>query len=155
MNDRQTNPNSTGGWASWGGWLRRWWYRLFPPLTLGAQGERAAARYLRRIGYRIVARGARSRLGEIDLIALDGQTIVFVEVKTRRSKDQGHPVEAVDLRKRQRLTRLALAYLKRYGLLRRPARFDVIAITWPQGERPTIEHFPNAFPAEGRVGFYS
>ena len=76
--------------------------------------------YLRRLGYKIVARRERGRLGELDLVAVDGRTVVFVEVKTRRSHDAGHPAEAVDPEKQRRLTRLALAYLKRHGLLEYP-----------------------------------
>jgi putative endonuclease len=111
---------------------------------------------LRRKGYKILARSDRSRPGELDLVALDHSTVVFVEVKTRRSQDAGHPAEAVDAAKQRRLTRLAVTWLKRRGLLERPARFDVIAITWPESQRrPTVEHFPNAFDAVGRWEFYS
>jgi putative endonuclease len=77
-------------------------------------------------------------------------------VKTRTSHDAGHPAEAVGPEKQQRLTRLALAYLKRHDLLENPARFDVLAITWPEKARqPTIEHFKNAFEAVGRGQMFS
>ncbi len=123
---------------------------------LGRRGEAAAARYLKRLGYQILARGDQTESGELDLVARDRDTIVFVEVKTRESQDAGHPAEAVDMAKQRRLTRLAVTFLKRYGLLESPARFDVIAVTWPEGQRrPTIEHFPNAFEAVGRGEFYS
>ena len=137
-------------------YLRDWLRRVFPPKTLGQRGEAAAARYLRRLGYKIIARGERTGPGELDLVAVDGKTIVFVEVKTRRSAEQGHPVEAVDARKQRRLTRLAVTFLKRHRLLDYPARFDVVAVTWPEDQRrPTIEHFPNAFEAVGQWEFYS
>jgi putative endonuclease len=124
--------------------------RALAPKTLGQRGEAAAARYLKRLGYVIVARSSHIRRGEIDLIAVDGRTVVFVEVKTRVSHDAGHPAEAVDREKQHRLTRLAMVYLKRHHLLENPARFDVIAITWPSGQRrPTIEHFKNAFEPIG------
>jgi putative endonuclease len=124
--------------------------RALKPKTLGQRGEAAAARFLRRLGYVIVARGSHIRRGEIDLIAVDGRTVVFVEVKTRISHDAGHPAEAVDREKQRRLTRLAIVYLKRHHLLDNPARFDVIAITWPAGRRrPIIEHFKNAFEPVG------
>jgi putative endonuclease len=111
----------------------------------------AAAKYLRRKGYRIVAHSDRSALGELDLVAVDGRTVVFVEVKTRQSCAAGGPEEAVDQRKEQRLTRAALAFLKAHDLLEQSARFDVIAVTWPPGaKRPTIEHFQHAFEAVGR-----
>jgi putative endonuclease len=105
---------------------------------------------LRRLGYTIIARGQRDRMGEVDLIAVDGRTIVFVEVKTRSSHDGGHPVDAVDPDKQRRLTRAALAYLKRHDLLEYPARFDVVAVTWPDGaSQPLIEHYRHAFEAIG------
>ena len=122
----------------------------------GLRGERAAAKYLRRLGYKVLARGDRSKPGELDLVALDGPTVVFVEVKTRRSEESGHPAESVTPAKQRRLTRLAVTFLKRHGLLERPARFDVVAVTWPDdGRRPTIEHFRNAFDAAGRGELYS
>jgi putative endonuclease len=134
----------------------RWRERFFPEKTLGQRGEAAAARYLRRRGYKVLARSDRFGPGELDLVMLDRDTIVFVEVKTRESHDAGHPSEAVDQTKQRRLTKLAVTFLKRYGLLERPARFDVIAITWPAGQRsPTIEHIKNAFDAVGKWEFYS
>ena len=136
--------------------LSDWRSRYFPRKSLGNRGERAAARYLRRKGYKIVARGSRLRPGELDLVAVDGRTVVFVEVKTRRSDQYGNPAEAVDLHKQRRLTRLAVTYLKRHGLLEYPARFDVVAITWPEDRRrPIIEHFENAFEAVGDGEYYS
>jgi putative endonuclease len=136
--------------------LRTWLAERFPPKPLGQRGEDAAARHLKRLGYHILARHCRSRLGELDLVAADGRTIVFVEVKTRRSTGAGHPAEAIDARKERKLTQAALAYLKAEGLLDYAARFDVVAITWPDGSRrPTIEHFPNAFSPPGQGQFFS
>jgi putative endonuclease len=124
--------------------------RALGPKTLGQRGEAAAARYLKRLGYIIIARSSHIRRGEIDLIAVDDRTIVFVEVKTRVSHDAGHPAEAVDRDKQHRLTRLAMVYLKRHHQLETPARYDVVAITWPKTQRrPTIEHFKNAFEPIG------
>ena len=138
------------------GWLRASWHKLFRPATLGQRGEAVAAKYLRRRGYKIVAHGSRGALGELDLVAVAGRTIVFVEVKTRRSQDAGHPAEAVDDDKQRRLTRLAVGYLRRHGLLEYPARFDVIAVTWPAGRgKPVIEHFQHAFNAVGYEGMFS
>ena len=139
-----------------GAWLRRNWQRWFPPPTLGQRGEALAERHLRRKGYKIVARGSRAALGELDLVAVDGRTVVFVEVKTRRSQDAGHPADAVDDEKQRRLTRLAVSYLRRHGLLEYPARFDVVAITWPDGRgKPLVEHIPRAFTAVGHEGMFS
>ena len=129
---------------------------FFPAQTLGRRGEDAAARYLRRLGYVIVARGHKDSIGELDLVAVDGRIVVFIEVKTRTSHDAGHPADAVDDAKQRRLTRLALAYLKRHDLLECRARFDVVAVTWPaDNNRPTIEHFQDAFEAIGFEGMYS
>lgn len=132
-------------------WFRRW----SRPASLGARGEALAARYLRQHGHRIVARGDRSRLGEIDLVAVEGRTVVFVEVKTRSSDADGSPAEAVDRQKQTRITKQALAFLKRHDLLDCAVRFDVIAITWPAETRtPALRHFRNAFPAHGQWQMY-
>ena len=121
------------------------------PKPLGRRGEDAAARYLRRLGYTIVARGHRDQIGELDLVAVDGRTLVFIEVKTRTTHEAGHPADAVDEAKQQRLTRLALSYMKRHDLLECSARFDVVAVTWPDPKRPpVIEHFENAFEPSGK-----
>jgi putative endonuclease len=137
-------------------WLKGCRDRVLPPKPLGQRGEDAAARFLRRLGYTIVARGQRDKLGELDIIAVDGRTIVFVEVKTRASAEGGEPHEAVTPTKQQRMTRVALGYLRRQGLLEYAARFDVVAVTWPAGERrPNIEHFPSAFEPPGRGQMFS
>ncbi|MBM4093558.1 MAG: YraN family protein [Planctomycetes bacterium] len=126
------------------------------PKSLGARGEAVAAKYLRRLGYAIVAQGARDRLGELDLVAVDQRAVVFVEVKTRQSADAEHPAEAVNDAKQRRVTRAAMAFLKRHDLLEHAARFDIVAVTWPPGtRRPTIEHFPNAFEPTGQGQFFS
>jgi putative endonuclease len=137
--------------------ISAWLWRIFPKRTLGERGEAAAARFLRWRGYKIIARGDRlKRRDELDIVAVQGKTIVFVEVKTRTSADVGHPAEAVDAEKQRRLTRLAVTFLKRHYLLEYPARFDVIAITWPSDKwRPRIEHIQNAFEAAGQWEFYS
>ena len=97
---------------------------------------------------RVLQRGYRTRFGEIDLIARDGDTLVFVEVKARR---QGVPAEAVTAEKERRITLAALQFLRKHHLLEIRSRFDIIAIVWPneRGE-PQIEHFPNAFESVGR-----
>ena len=128
---------------------------LLKPKPLGRRGEDAAARYLRRCGYIILARGHRDNIGELDLVAVDGRTVVFIEVKTRTTHDAGHPADAVDEAKQRRLTRLALSYMKRHDLLECSARFDVVAVTWPARGRPTIEHFKSAFEATGFDGLFS
>jgi putative endonuclease len=136
--------------------IREWWRQVGRGKSLGERGEAAAAKFLRRLGYKIVGRQDRHRLGEIDIVAVDGRTVVFVEVKTRTSHDAGHPTEAVTPDKQRRLTRVALSFLKRHGLLESSARFDVIAVTWEdQKRRPTIEHYKNAFEAVGEGQMFS
>ena len=123
---------------------------------LGDRGERKAASFLSRQGYRILARQYANRFGEIDLIARDGDSIVFVEVKTRRSDQAGLPVEAVTADKQRKLTNTALVWLKRRGLLESRCRFDVVAIVWPKDSKtPEITHYQNAFPAAGFGSMYS
>lgn len=117
---------------------------------VGDLGERLAARHLKRLGLRIVARQYRTRRGEIDLIARDGSQIVFVEVKSRRANQPGHPTDAITPAKQKKLTELALAYLKQHRLLEHRARFDVVAVTIANPvEQSRIEHFPDAFPPVG------
>jgi putative endonuclease len=140
--------------------IRAWLQERIQPLSLGERGERAAARMLRRLGYHVVTTRRRHRYGEIDIIAIDkdveGRTVVFVEVKTRRSERLGRPAEAIDAARQARLTRAALAFLKSHGLLEYASRFDVIEVIWPEeARRPTIRHIRDAFPAAGRGQFYS
>jgi putative endonuclease len=136
--------------------FRNWLASKFSQKPLGARGEDAAVRFLKRLGYRIVERGYDSPLGELDIIAVDGRTIVFVEVKTRTSTGAGHPTEAIDENKQWRMTQSALAYLKSKRLLEYSSRFDVVAVTWPADSRqPKIEHFENAFAPSGTGQFFS
>ena len=136
--------------------LRGWLARRFPSKSLGQRGEDAAARFLKRKGFQILARHVDLPLGELDIIAVDKRTIVFVEVKTRKSSDAGLASEAIDAVKERRMTQAALTYLKSNGLLNYSARFDVVAITWPENTGgPTIEHFENAFSPVGSGQFFS
>ena len=129
--------------------------RWLPTDTLGQRGERAAERFLLRNGMVIVARGFQDKFGEIDLIAVDDDTIVFAEVKTRTSDLAGLPAEAVDETKQQHLTRTAFGYLKWHRLTECRARFDVIAITWPsKDQEPEIIHYVNAFEPAGQFQMF-
>jgi putative endonuclease len=119
---------------------------------VGQLGEALAARYLERRGFEILARNLRSRLGEIDLIAREGRTLVFVEVKARRGRGGDPPQAAVDGRKQARLARLAVAYLARERASDRACRFDVVAVTLEAGDAARIEHFPGAFAVDGWAG---
>lgn len=102
---------------------------------------------LEKLGYRILARRFRSRLGEIDIVAEDDGTIVFVEVKTRRSRSHGSPEESVTSLKQRRLVRMAEAFLAARDLHGRDCRFDVVAVEIPEGERTTVRHLKDAFRA--------
>ena len=127
-------------------WCRR------RPKSLGERGEDEAARYLRRKKYKILGRRVPVARGDLDLVALDGKTVVFVEVKTRTSPEAGGPESAVHEKKQRQLHRLALLFLRQHGLQDRPARFDVVAIVWPAGHKsPQIVHFVNAFDAPGEL----
>lgn len=115
---------------------------------LGEDKEQVAADFLEAAGYQILERNFRCRMGEIDLIAKENETLIFTEVKYRASHKAGLPEEAVDFRKRQRICKVALYYLTTH--VRRtdvPCRFDVIAIDG--GE---IRHHRNAFSYEGFYG---
>ncbi|MGI6285102.1 YraN family protein [Neomoorella humiferrea] len=101
----------------------------------GLQGEAAAAAFLENMGYRILERNFRCPLGEIDIIAADGEEIVFVEVRTRSTNAFGTPQESVDRRKQTRLRRLAAYYLNGRGLSGHPCRFDVAAVLMDRQER--------------------
>jgi putative endonuclease len=121
-----------------------WIAALGGQVALGRRGERAAEKHLRRNGYRIVARNFRAAGAEIDLVAMDGETIVFVEVKTRSSRAAGAPEEAVDERKQKRMRRAAEVFAARYRAGEFEMRFDIIAVD-ASGKRLEIELLRNAF----------
>jgi len=112
--------------------------------TLGRLGEGLACRELERRGYRILARRFRTRFGEIDVVAREGPTIVFVEVKARRGGAFGGGAVAVTPGKQRRITRLAEEYLLRARLRDVPVRFDVVVVDLAAGA-PAVEVYPNAF----------
>jgi len=115
-------------------------------IEFGRLGEEIACKEIKKKGYDIIEQNYRSRLGEIDIIAKDGDVLVFIEIKTRRSSID-YAKEAVDRRKKKKLLKLALAYMKtkRYDNIK--ARFDVIAISI-KDNKPQIELIKNAFEFE-------
>jgi len=115
-------------------------------IELGKTGEDLACRELEQRGYAIIARRYRTARGEIDIVAQDGQTLVFVEVKAREGHEFGDGAEAVTPLKRRRITRLAEDYMTRNHIRECPCRFDVVSIHFDSGA-PVIEVFPNAFDA--------
>ncbi len=112
-------------------------------ITLGKRGEDIAATFLQDLGYRIIERNYRVRLGEIDIVADDHGTLVFVEVKSRSGKEFGAPAEAVTPAKQRQLSRVALEYMANLAVSDVPARFDVVGIVL-RGE-PEVELIKNAF----------
>ncbi|MGB8990458.1 MAG: YraN family protein [Desulfobaccales bacterium] len=115
-----------------------------PRRQLGDHGEDLAAAALKQQGYKILERNYVTPLGEIDLIARQGKTLVIVEVKTRKSLTFGSPQEAVSFAKQQRLRRLADYYLKDKRLVGKSVRFDVVAVTMT-GDDPQVEIITGAF----------
>ncbi len=113
--------------------------------NLGLAGESLATEYLSHKSYSILHRNFRSRSGEIDIIAKDGKTLVFIEVKTRRTAKFGSPAAAVTARKQAQISRVALEYLAIKNLFDVPARFDVVTILMPRGREPIIDIITNAF----------
>lgn len=114
---------------------------------LARRGEDAAAAYLERTGHTIVARNWRCTSGEVDLVTLEGSTVVMVEVKTRRSRVAGTPDEAVSPTKQKRLARVARRYLAEASLEDTEVRFDVIAILQIAEDRALLRHHRAAFTA--------
>lgn len=122
---------------------------------LGNRGELAAERYLLRLGYIVLFRSYEDKFGEIDLIAVDGETIVFVEVKTRTSDHAGDPAEAVDAAKQLHLTKTGIGFLKWHRLTDYSARFDVVAILGSPLQGPIeLQHYINAFEPAGEFQMF-
>jgi putative endonuclease len=113
-------------------------------LSLGKKGEELAATKLKAMKYQILERNYRCPLGEMDIIAREKGSLVFVEVKTRATKDFGGPAAAVHERKQRQLSRVALLYLNQKKIRDIPARFDVVAVDL-SGMEPRIEVIQNAF----------
>jgi len=112
-------------------------------MKLGQKGEGIALSFLITKGYSIIERNYKTPMGEIDIIARDNETLVFVEVKTRESIEFGLPFESVDRRKRRKIAGVALSYLKRFDDLP-PCRFDVLSIYFRNGN-PEFELIQDAF----------
>jgi putative endonuclease len=132
-----------------------WWRRWF-----GRRSERAAARYLRRLGYRVLAANVSDPAGELDLLALENKTLIVVEVRSTAS-DRPDALErtaaSVDLRKQRKITGATLRFLAARKLLGKiPVRFDVLVLSWPPAAgEPEIKHIPHAFEATGKFQFFS
>ena len=116
--------------------------------ALGVFGEGLACSFLRGEGYKIILKNYVTSLGEIDLIARQGESLVFIEVKTRSSDAMGDPAEAVHFHKRRQIVRVAQSYLNRYGVRDVPCRFDVVSILLMSDRTPHIRLIKNAFGEE-------
>jgi putative endonuclease len=116
----------------------------------GAGGEEMACRLLRETGYGILARNFRCRGGEIDIVARDGDAVVFVEVKERHGARHGSASEAVTRGKRLRIVHAARLFAARKGLTESPMRFDVVSIDWDERGVAGLRHDRGAFNSAGR-----
>jgi putative endonuclease len=118
-----------------------------PHLALGERGEAIAARHLGRQGYKVLLRHYRSRAGEIDIVARDGDTLVFVEVKTRRSEQFGQPSDAVDLPKQRHIAKVAFDYVRRLKDPQVRIRFDIVEVVMgpDDAEAREVRLIQNAF----------
>lgn len=114
-------------------------------LELGKLGEDLAVKKIRRLGYKMIIRNYRCSLGEVDLIAKDGDTLVFIEIKTRKSGPVSYAKEAVNARKMRQVSKAALTYMKANDCYGVKARFDVVAISIMDDRPPQIEVIKNAF----------
>ncbi|HAG50953.1 MAG TPA: YraN family protein [Deltaproteobacteria bacterium] len=113
-------------------------------IDIGKRGETLAISFLKKNGYRIIESNFRCRYGEIDIIAQDGKTVAFIEVKTKTSNRFGSPTQAVDSRKQRQVSKTALAYISQKRLTNYSARFDVVGINI-KGSNSEIELIKNAF----------
>ncbi|HSJ62619.1 MAG TPA: YraN family protein [Gemmatimonadaceae bacterium] len=118
--------------------------------ALGELGERIAERWLARRGWRLVGRRFRNGHRDIDLIVEGHDTVVFVEVKARRARDFGDPVEAVDWRKQRELVRSAHVWMDRFGVPGRAYRFDIVGVL-VEGRSVRVRHVENAFALRGEA----
>jgi putative endonuclease len=116
--------------------------------ALGSRGEEIAARFLSAAGYRILARNWRVGRYEIDIVARRGGDVVFVEVKTRRPGPQP-AAESITPSQRRNIRHAAAAWIRSHPHLGSAFRFDLVAVTWPEGGPPRVEHIPAAFDAHG------
>jgi putative endonuclease len=137
----------TGRFSRW-----PWWRRWF-----GRRSERAAARFLHSLGWRIFAANVADTAGELDLIAIERDTLVIVEVRSTSGDDWERVAASVDFQKQKRITNAATRFLARKKLLEGVnVRYDVLVLCWPpSAKEPVIRHFPNAFETVGRFQFHS
>lgn len=120
---------------------------------LGALGEDISCKYLSNSGYKVIERNFRCRAGEIDIIAIQDDTVVFIEVKTRSGGNYGSPSEAVSKSKQMKIIKTALFYMQKKKLLDNMCRFDVMEIIIDEDHNYNINLIKNAFQYSGRYGY--
>lgn len=121
-------------------------------LYLGRSGEEAAVVLLKEKGYKILIRNYKTRLGEIDIIARDKDTLAFIEVKTRQSERFGLPQESVSITKQRQISKAALVFLKENDLLEKKARFDVVSVLYSK-DKPQLDLIKNAFELDSNFTY--
>ena len=120
-------------------------------LSLGDRGEIAACGFLKEKGYKILDKNYKCKIGEIDIVAQRDGRLAFIEVKTRTGLRFGTPQEAVDLRKREKIFKLAQWYMKEKKLESSPVAFDVVAVLWEEGCAPEMRLIANAYEKEDKA----
>ncbi len=118
--------------------------------TLGERGERVACEFLQKYGYKILEKNYKCKIGEIDVIARRQGRLAFIEIKTRTSAQFGTPQEAVDLRKQEKIFKVAQWYLKEKKASNTPVAFDVVAVLWTEGQMPEVRLIADAFGKEDK-----
>lgn len=113
-------------------------------INLGKKGEELALSYLKYKKFKIIEKNLRNRFGEIDIIANDHGTLVFIEVKTRTSASFGLPIQGINQKKQERIRQLAIRYIAEKGLIEKEVRFDVLGIL-QTSKQTKIDYIPNAF----------
>jgi putative endonuclease len=127
---------------------------MYSNRLLGAYGEKAATCYLENQGYTIIEKNYRCKLGEIDIIAVDGDVIAFIEVKTRRSEKFGRPGDSVNFAKQKKIVKTALSFISQRRLTDWMSRFDVVEVVIDNNENiQKIILIKNAFEYSGRLGY--
>ncbi len=121
-------------------------------ILLGKSGEDQAVEFLKNQGYKIWARNYKTKLGEIDIIAADKDTVCFIEVKTRHSDKYGLPQEAILKPKQNQIAKVALTFLKEKNLLQQKARFDVVSVVYAQ-ENPRLDLIKDAFELDAGFAY--
>lgn len=125
----------------------------FTRISSGKKGEFLAISYLQKQGYKIIRKNYKTKLGEIDIIANDKDYICFIEVRSKNSFEFGPPEETITKKKETQITKVALGYIKRYGLEDRSCRFDVVCVEGVDSSKPEIRLIKNAFELDSRYRY--